>query len=202
MYSKKKHNIDYVKPEEPAFITRLKAQAGYVEGPSVDTKVISYIFHSKKIFLQHFCFLENLARRIVRNWRRRLGGQRWWKTNCSCNEWWGFNGWRSWFVFSGKKRRYIRLLSNYFKPFDYVNQPCSQLMQLTRLIYPRELYSRGKAGLMMEPARRNRSKGKKTATNPKNQRNQNIPPKPLSPSTTRKNNELFLCLFFVNKYVM
>jgi hypothetical protein len=40
MYSKKKHNINYIKPSEPAFITKLKQQAGYVEGPSVDTKVM------------------------------------------------------------------------------------------------------------------------------------------------------------------
>jgi len=35
---KKKHNILFTKPAEPAFLTRLKQQAGYVEGPSVDTK--------------------------------------------------------------------------------------------------------------------------------------------------------------------
>ncbi|OXU24257.1 hypothetical protein TSAR_006738 [Trichomalopsis sarcophagae] len=38
MNSKKKQNINFIKPAEPAFITRLKQQAGYVEGPSVDTK--------------------------------------------------------------------------------------------------------------------------------------------------------------------
>lgn len=39
MYSKKKHNINFTKPAEPAFITRMKQAAGFVEGPSVDTKV-------------------------------------------------------------------------------------------------------------------------------------------------------------------
>ncbi|XP_058800886.1 uncharacterized protein KIAA1143 homolog [Phymastichus coffea] len=38
MNSKKKHNINYIKPAEPAFITRMKIAAGYVEGPNVDTK--------------------------------------------------------------------------------------------------------------------------------------------------------------------
>ncbi|XP_023246372.1 uncharacterized protein KIAA1143 homolog isoform X2 [Copidosoma floridanum] len=38
MNSKKKHNIQFTKPAEPPFLTRLKQQAGYVEGPNVDTK--------------------------------------------------------------------------------------------------------------------------------------------------------------------
>lgn len=40
MNSKKKHNINYVQPAEPAFITRMKIAAGYVEGPNVETKVM------------------------------------------------------------------------------------------------------------------------------------------------------------------
>ncbi|KAJ1523522.1 hypothetical protein ONE63_001373 [Megalurothrips usitatus] len=36
--SKRKRDISYLKPEEPAFISRMKAQAGYKEGPTVDTK--------------------------------------------------------------------------------------------------------------------------------------------------------------------
>lgn len=36
--SRKKHNISYIKPEEPAFLRRLKEEAGFVEGPTVDTK--------------------------------------------------------------------------------------------------------------------------------------------------------------------
>lgn len=40
--SRKKHNISYIKPEEPAFLRRLKEEAGFVEGPTVDTKVIFY----------------------------------------------------------------------------------------------------------------------------------------------------------------
>lgn len=34
----KKHNIAYVKPEEPSFLRKLKDQIGYKEGPTVDTK--------------------------------------------------------------------------------------------------------------------------------------------------------------------
>ncbi|KAL1517590.1 hypothetical protein ABEB36_001332 [Hypothenemus hampei] len=34
----KKHNIAYVKPEEPSFLRKLKEQIGYKEGPTVDTK--------------------------------------------------------------------------------------------------------------------------------------------------------------------
>ncbi|XP_019865355.2 uncharacterized protein KIAA1143 [Aethina tumida] len=33
-----KRNIAYVKPAEPSFLRKLKEQAGYVEGPTVDTK--------------------------------------------------------------------------------------------------------------------------------------------------------------------
>ncbi|XP_015121669.1 uncharacterized protein KIAA1143 homolog [Diachasma alloeum] len=36
--SRKKHNISYIKPEEPKFLRELKAAAGYKEGPDVDTK--------------------------------------------------------------------------------------------------------------------------------------------------------------------
>lgn len=34
----KKRNVAYVKPQEPSFLTKLKKEAGYVEGPTVDTK--------------------------------------------------------------------------------------------------------------------------------------------------------------------
>ncbi|CAH0547218.1 unnamed protein product [Brassicogethes aeneus] len=33
-----KRNIAYVKPEEPSFLKKLKEQAGYVEGPTIETK--------------------------------------------------------------------------------------------------------------------------------------------------------------------
>lgn len=33
----------YIKPEEPKFLQQLKAQVGFKEGPSIDTKVI-YIY--------------------------------------------------------------------------------------------------------------------------------------------------------------
>ncbi|XP_012229439.1 uncharacterized protein KIAA1143 homolog [Linepithema humile] len=36
--SKKKHNVSYIKPNEPKFLRELKEQAGYKEGPTVDTK--------------------------------------------------------------------------------------------------------------------------------------------------------------------
>ncbi|XP_022232860.2 uncharacterized protein KIAA1143 homolog [Drosophila obscura] len=34
----KRNNITYVKPQEPSFLAKLKAEIGYKEGPSVDTK--------------------------------------------------------------------------------------------------------------------------------------------------------------------
>lgn len=33
-----KRNITYIKPEEPSFLRKLKEQAGYKEGPTIDTK--------------------------------------------------------------------------------------------------------------------------------------------------------------------
>ncbi|CAL1675865.1 unnamed protein product [Lasius platythorax] len=36
--SRKKHNISYIKPNEPKFLRELKEQIGYKEGPTVDTK--------------------------------------------------------------------------------------------------------------------------------------------------------------------
>ncbi|XP_032689474.1 uncharacterized protein KIAA1143 homolog [Odontomachus brunneus] len=36
--SRKKHNISYIKPDEPKFLRDLKEQIGYKEGPNVDTK--------------------------------------------------------------------------------------------------------------------------------------------------------------------
>jgi hypothetical protein len=38
-----KRNVSYIKPEEPSFLKRLKAEAGYKESDTVDTKVS--IFH-------------------------------------------------------------------------------------------------------------------------------------------------------------
>ncbi|XP_017057963.1 uncharacterized protein KIAA1143 [Drosophila ficusphila] len=34
----KRNNITYVKPQEPSFLAKLKAEIGYKEGPSVETK--------------------------------------------------------------------------------------------------------------------------------------------------------------------
>ena len=36
--SRKKHNISYIKPDEPKFLRELKEQVGYKEGPTIDTK--------------------------------------------------------------------------------------------------------------------------------------------------------------------
>ncbi|KAK9496845.1 hypothetical protein O3M35_012934 [Rhynocoris fuscipes] len=33
-----KKSVSYIKPEEPAFLARLKQQVGYKEGPTVHTK--------------------------------------------------------------------------------------------------------------------------------------------------------------------
>ncbi|KAG8238158.1 hypothetical protein J437_LFUL017994 [Ladona fulva] len=33
-----KRNVSYVKPAEPKFLAQLKAEIGYKEGPTVDTK--------------------------------------------------------------------------------------------------------------------------------------------------------------------
>lgn len=35
----KKNKIAYIKPREPSFITRMKQEANYKEGPTVETKV-------------------------------------------------------------------------------------------------------------------------------------------------------------------
>ncbi|XP_034102472.1 uncharacterized protein KIAA1143 homolog [Drosophila albomicans] len=34
----KRNNITYVKPQEPSFLAKLKAEIGYKEGPNIDTK--------------------------------------------------------------------------------------------------------------------------------------------------------------------
>lgn len=38
-----KRSVAYIKPEEPKFLKKLKEQAGYVEGPTINTKVIGYV---------------------------------------------------------------------------------------------------------------------------------------------------------------
>lgn len=35
----KRNQVSYVRPAEPAFLSRFKRQVGYREGPTVDTKV-------------------------------------------------------------------------------------------------------------------------------------------------------------------
>ena len=39
-----KRNITYIKPEEPSFLKRLKAEAGYKEPDTIETKVTIFIF--------------------------------------------------------------------------------------------------------------------------------------------------------------
>ncbi|XP_024868845.1 uncharacterized protein KIAA1143 homolog [Temnothorax curvispinosus] len=48
--SRKKHNISYIKPDEPKFLRELKEKIGYKEGPTVDTKreVLPEIFDDEK----------------------------------------------------------------------------------------------------------------------------------------------------------
>lgn len=41
----KRNKIAYIKPREPAFLTKLKQEANYKEGPSVDTKVGAYYYY-------------------------------------------------------------------------------------------------------------------------------------------------------------
>ena len=36
--SKKRNAVSFIKPEEPAFLQRMKQQIGYKEGPTVETK--------------------------------------------------------------------------------------------------------------------------------------------------------------------
>jgi len=34
-----KKPVSYIKPQDPSFLVKLKKEAGFVEGPTVDTKV-------------------------------------------------------------------------------------------------------------------------------------------------------------------
>lgn len=57
--SRKKHNISYIKQDEPKFLRELKEQIGYKEGSNVDTKV-KYLYgfchrlNNKQLFLVVF----------------------------------------------------------------------------------------------------------------------------------------------------
>lgn len=42
--SKKRNNVNYIKPADPKFLQQLKAQIGYQTGPTIDTKVIDDTF--------------------------------------------------------------------------------------------------------------------------------------------------------------
>uniref|UniRef100_A0A6P7H6P9 Uncharacterized protein KIAA1143 homolog n=1 Tax=Diabrotica virgifera virgifera TaxID=50390 RepID=A0A6P7H6P9_DIAVI len=37
-----KRHVAYIKPDEPSFLKKLKREAGYIEGPTVDTKRENY----------------------------------------------------------------------------------------------------------------------------------------------------------------
>jgi len=50
--SNRKRNVQFLKPEEPDFIKKLKARAGLTEGPDVETKVfITQLFIFSLFFL-------------------------------------------------------------------------------------------------------------------------------------------------------
>lgn len=39
----KRNQVSYVRPAEPAFLSRFKRQVGYREGPTVETKVTAFL---------------------------------------------------------------------------------------------------------------------------------------------------------------
>ncbi|KAF5276501.1 hypothetical protein FQA39_LY06570 [Lamprigera yunnana] len=49
-----KRNIQFTKPEEPAFLKRIKQQAGYKEGPTVNTKKEALDFATEEDFEDTF----------------------------------------------------------------------------------------------------------------------------------------------------
>lgn len=50
--SRKKHNVSYIKPNEPKFLRKLKEQIGYKEGPTIDTKVLYFIIIHYTLIIQ------------------------------------------------------------------------------------------------------------------------------------------------------
>lgn len=38
--SKRRNNVDYIKPADPKFLQEIKSQIGYNSGPTLDTKVL------------------------------------------------------------------------------------------------------------------------------------------------------------------
>lgn len=57
--SKKKNSISYIKPQEPKFLRELKAQAGFKEGPNIDTKVQSLIYKQKAQIMYRYIIIYN-----------------------------------------------------------------------------------------------------------------------------------------------
>ena len=51
----KRNKISYIKPREPSFLRKLKQEANYKEGPTVDTKVdtiiIYYLLNISKLII-------------------------------------------------------------------------------------------------------------------------------------------------------
>ncbi|KAK4020070.1 hypothetical protein OUZ56_002066 [Daphnia magna] len=43
----KRNQVSYIKPNEPAFLRRLKQEAGYRDGPDIDTKRETYVDNSE-----------------------------------------------------------------------------------------------------------------------------------------------------------
>lgn len=57
----KKNNIAYIKPREPSFLTKLKQEANYKEGPTVETKV-SPLFHINYYYFELNNFMQFMKR--------------------------------------------------------------------------------------------------------------------------------------------
>jgi len=52
----KRNQVAYIKPDEPAFLKRIKQQAGYKEGPNIDTKVCHLFVFLLAIHLKYSNF--------------------------------------------------------------------------------------------------------------------------------------------------
>jgi hypothetical protein len=49
--SNRKRNVEFLKPEEPDFIKKLKASVGLTDGPNIETKVFIFFFLILLLFL-------------------------------------------------------------------------------------------------------------------------------------------------------
>ncbi|XP_076225230.1 uncharacterized protein KIAA1143 homolog isoform X1 [Nomia melanderi] len=57
--SRKKHNVSYIKPDEPKFLRELKEQVGYKEGPTIDTKVQNIVLRYYRLDINN-CVRRNV----------------------------------------------------------------------------------------------------------------------------------------------